>query len=39
MATLVRKRRFPIVGDGSGVMSHVHIDDAAAATVDRRRAR
>ena len=33
MATLVRKRRFPIVGDGAGVWSHIHIDDAAAATV------
>ena len=29
----VRKRRFPIVGDGGGVMSFVHLDDAAAATV------
>jgi nucleoside-diphosphate-sugar epimerase len=29
----VRKRRFPIVGDGSGVMSFVHLDDAASATV------
>ena len=33
MAALVRKRRFPILGDGAGVWSHVHIDDAAAATV------
>jgi nucleoside-diphosphate-sugar epimerase len=33
MAALVRKRRFPIVGDGSGVMSHIHIGDAATATV------
>jgi nucleoside-diphosphate-sugar epimerase len=33
MAALVRKRRFPIVGDGGGVWSHVHVDDAAAATV------
>jgi nucleoside-diphosphate-sugar epimerase len=33
MAAPVRKRRFPIVGDGGGVWSHVHIDDAAAATV------
>jgi nucleoside-diphosphate-sugar epimerase len=33
MAALVRKRRFPIVGTGAGIMSHVHIDDAAAATV------
>ena len=29
----VRKRRFPLVGDGRGVWSFVHIDDAAAATV------
>ena len=33
MAAPVRKRRFPIVGDGGGVFSHVHVDDAAAATV------
>ena len=32
MATPIRKRQFPIVGDGGGVWSHVHIDDAAAAT-------
>ena len=30
---LVRQRRFPIVGDGGGVWSFVHLDDAAAATV------
>jgi nucleoside-diphosphate-sugar epimerase len=29
----IRKRRFPIVGDGGGVWSFVHLDDAAAATV------
>jgi 2-alkyl-3-oxoalkanoate reductase len=29
----VRKRQFPIVGDGGGVWSFVHLDDAAAATV------
>jgi nucleoside-diphosphate-sugar epimerase len=29
----VRKRRFPIVGDGSGVWSFVHMDDAAAAAI------
>jgi nucleoside-diphosphate-sugar epimerase len=29
----VRKRRFPIVGDGAGVWSFVHLDDAAAATI------
>jgi nucleoside-diphosphate-sugar epimerase len=33
MAAPIRKRRFPIVGDGGGVFSHVHIEDAAAATV------
>jgi nucleoside-diphosphate-sugar epimerase len=32
MAAPIRKRQFPIVGDGNGVFSHVHIDDAAAAT-------
>ena len=32
MAAPVRMRRFPIVGDGGGVWSHIHIDDAAAAT-------
>jgi len=30
---LVRERRFPIVGDGGGIWSFVHLDDAAAATV------
>jgi nucleoside-diphosphate-sugar epimerase len=29
----VRKRQIPIVGDGGGVWSFVHLDDAAAATV------
>jgi 2-alkyl-3-oxoalkanoate reductase len=29
----VRKRQFPIVGDGGGIFSFVHLDDAAAATV------
>jgi 2-alkyl-3-oxoalkanoate reductase len=29
----IRKRKFPIVGDGGGVWSFVHITDAAAATV------
>ncbi len=33
LVELVRRRRFPIVGSGSGVWSFVHIDDAAAATV------
>ncbi len=29
----VRKRQFPIVGDGGGYVSFIHLDDAAAATV------
>ena len=29
----VRRRRFPVVGRGSGVFSFVHVDDAADATV------
>jgi 2-alkyl-3-oxoalkanoate reductase len=30
---MIRKRRIPVGGDGSGVWSFVHIDDAAAATL------
>lgn len=33
MAAPIRKRRLPIVGGGDGVWSHIHIEDAAAATV------
>jgi 2-alkyl-3-oxoalkanoate reductase len=33
MAELIRKRRYPIVGGGTGVASLVHITDAASATV------
>ena len=29
----LRKRQFPIIGDGGGVWSWIHLDDAAAATV------
>ncbi|HEY7145762.1 MAG TPA: NAD(P)-dependent oxidoreductase [Streptosporangiaceae bacterium] len=29
----VRKRQFPLIGDGGGISSFVHLDDAAAATV------
>jgi pimeloyl-ACP methyl ester carboxylesterase len=29
----VRKRQSPIVGDGGGIWSWIHLDDAAAATV------
>ncbi len=33
LITPVRKRQFPIVGDGDGLMSFIHLEDAAAATV------
>ena len=33
MVTAVRKRQFPLIGDGGGVMSFIHLEDAAAATV------
>jgi nucleoside-diphosphate-sugar epimerase len=33
IAEQVRKRRFPIVGDGRGVFSFIHLRDAATATV------
>jgi 2-alkyl-3-oxoalkanoate reductase len=33
MAEDVRKRRFPIIGKGTGVFSFIHMDDAASATV------
>lgn len=33
MVEVVRKRMLPILGDGAGVTSWIHIDDAAAATV------
>ena len=29
---VVRKRKFPVVGDGGGVWSFIHLDDAALAT-------
>jgi 2-alkyl-3-oxoalkanoate reductase len=29
----VRKRRFPVIGKGTGLFSFVHVDDAASATV------
>jgi nucleoside-diphosphate-sugar epimerase len=29
----VRKRQFPVIGDGAGYSSFIHLDDAAAATV------
>jgi nucleoside-diphosphate-sugar epimerase len=33
MAREIERRRFPIVGDGGGIFSFIHVDDAAAATV------
>jgi nucleoside-diphosphate-sugar epimerase len=33
LVELIRKRRLPLIGDGAGVWSWVHLDDAAAATV------
>jgi 2-alkyl-3-oxoalkanoate reductase len=33
MAQDVRRRRFPVVGKGTGIFSFIHVDDAAAATV------
>jgi nucleoside-diphosphate-sugar epimerase len=33
VAEEVRRRRFPVIGRGSGVFSFIHVDDAAAATV------
>jgi nucleoside-diphosphate-sugar epimerase len=32
-AEAIRRRRFPVVGDGGGVWSFVHVEDAAEATV------
>jgi nucleoside-diphosphate-sugar epimerase len=33
MVRAVRKHQFPLIGDGGGMMSFIHLDDAAAATV------
>jgi nucleoside-diphosphate-sugar epimerase len=33
LVAAVRARKFPIVGNGAGVWSHIHLEDAAAATV------
>jgi nucleoside-diphosphate-sugar epimerase len=33
MAAPIRKRQFPIIGDGGGISSYIHVEDAAAATV------
>jgi nucleoside-diphosphate-sugar epimerase len=33
MIAAVRRRQYPLIGDGGGIMSFIHLDDAAAATV------
>lgn len=33
VSVAVRKRRFPVIGDGGGIWSFIHVEDAAAATV------
>jgi len=33
LTRMVRKRLYPMIGDGDGVTSWIHLDDAAAATV------
>ena len=33
MSAAIRKRQFPVVGSGAGVMSFIHVADAATATV------
>jgi nucleoside-diphosphate-sugar epimerase len=33
LVELVRKRQMPIIGNGAGIWSWIHLDDAAAATV------
>ncbi|MGH3191466.1 MAG: NAD-dependent epimerase/dehydratase family protein [Streptosporangiaceae bacterium] len=33
LVRMVRKRRYPMIGNGAGVTSWIHLDDAAAATV------
>ncbi|HSR82788.1 MAG TPA: NAD(P)-dependent oxidoreductase [Streptosporangiaceae bacterium] len=33
LVSLVRRRYYPVIGDGAGVSSFIHLDDAASATV------
>ena len=33
MTTAVRKRQYPLIGDGAGMMSFIHLHDAASAAV------
>jgi hypothetical protein len=39
MVEPVRKRQFPVIGNGAGVLSFIHLDDAAAANRARTRPR
>lgn len=32
-ATMLRKRRFPMIGDGGGIWSFIHVDDVVTATI------
>lgn len=34
IVNLIRKRKFPVVGDGGGIWSFIHVKDAAGATVN-----
>jgi 2-alkyl-3-oxoalkanoate reductase len=33
LVDLVRRRKLPVIGEGTGVWSFIHVDDAAAATI------
>jgi len=33
LAAILRKRMFPVIGDGAGVVSSTHVDDAASGTI------
>ena len=33
MVEMIRRRKFPVIGDGAGVWSFIHVEDAATATV------
>lgn len=33
MVEMIRRRKFPVIWDGAGVWSFIHVEDAAATTV------
>jgi nucleoside-diphosphate-sugar epimerase len=39
IAKRIKSRRFPIIGDGAGITSFIHVDDAASAAVSALNAR